>query len=103
MCNYTKPNDENHEDTPLDWLSSALIFAGALGNILKENEGIVVKLRGDMKLGLSWLVENIDKVIVYSQDNEIRIMEADDHLEEGNMVWIHGDEMTDFSNFEPDL
>lgn len=101
MSNYTKPNDDNYDNSQ-DWLSSALIFASALGNILKENEGIVVKLEGDMKLGLEDL-KDCDTVIVYSKDNQINLVEGDSDLKAGQMVWFHGDEMSDFSNFESDL
>jgi len=103
MANYTKANDDEHEDSPLDWLSTSLIFAGALGNLLQKDEGIVVKIKGDMNRGLSWLVDDVKTVIVYSRDSQIHIMEADnDDLEEGRRIWLHFD-LDDFSDFEPDL
>ena len=99
--NYTRPNDEEHNDNANDWLSTSLIFASALGKILKEDEGIVVKIRGDMNVGLSWLLDDVKSVIVYSKENQIHIMEGGEHLENGNMVWLHAD-MGDFSDFTPD-
>lgn len=47
--NYTRPNDENHTDSPQDWLAGALIFARALGIVLPQGQGIVVAPHGDAK------------------------------------------------------
>jgi len=46
--NYTRPNDEDHVDTPEDWLFGARVFAAALGSILRNGEGVVVELNDDM-------------------------------------------------------
>ena len=82
--NYTNPNDSEHQDKPEDWLNSALIFARALSIILDENQGIVVKLTGDMK----FYEEKIDKVIVFVKDGMVRIIECDENLDEGMIVRI---------------
>jgi len=101
--NYTKPNDEEHNDNPNDWLSSALIFAGALGSLLKEDEGVVVKIRGDMNLGFPGILDSgVNTVIVYNKDNQIRIDSTNSKYLNGQMVWYHDDEMNDFSDFKPD-
>ena len=34
--NYTKPNDPDHEDSPKDWLNSALLFTRALSFLLNS-------------------------------------------------------------------
>lgn len=87
MANYTKPHDDNHEDSPQDWLNSALTFARALGLILKETEGVIVDVSGDMQFE-----GNPQKLIVFKKDNMIRIVAADeqaDNVPEGTLIWMH--------------
>ena len=85
--NYTNANDTDYQDKPEDWLNSALIFAGALGNLLEINEGVVVELKGDMKFQFD---SEVKKVIVFRNDSgQIIIEEADSGLNDGQMCWIH--------------
>lgn len=77
---------EIDESTPEEWLNSSLIFARTLGLILKENEGMIIDLRGDM----FWPgEEEVTKVIVYSKDSQIRILECEEDLPEGQFVIVH--------------
>ena len=85
--NYTNPNDSEYQDKPEDWLNSSLIFARALSIMLNENQGIVVKLTGDMK----FYEEKIDKVIVFFKDRMVRIIECDEDLDEGMIVRLSDD------------
>ena len=81
--NYTNPNSPEHQDTPQDWLNSAMIFARTLGLVLQDGEGVVVELTGDVD------IPNVEsgKVIVFRLDGMIRITECDDdNLEEGQFV-----------------
>lgn len=82
--NYTKSNDSEHQDKPEDWLNSALIFARALSIMLDENQGIVVKLTGDMR----FYEEKIDKVIVFVKNSTVRIVECNENLNEGTIVMV---------------
>jgi len=82
--NYTNPNDSEYQDKPEDWLNSALIFARALSIMLDENQGIVIKLTGDMR----FYEEKIDKVIVFVKDGMVRIIECDENLDEGTVVMV---------------
>jgi hypothetical protein len=84
--NYTRPNDPDHEDSSQDWLNSSLIFARALGLLLEEGEGVVVDLKGDMSFPGDL---DVAKVIVYSKDSQIRVLECDEDLEEGQFVMVH--------------
>lgn len=86
--NYTRPNEENHIDDPKDWLNSALIFTRALSLLLRENEGIVVKLQGDMFNPVS----ESNNVFVVRKNNQIHIQNADPKLEEGSMIWFDSEE-----------
>ena len=88
--NYTKPQDPNYEDSPQDWLNSALIFTRALSLILKETEGVLVNIAGDVDLE----DKTIKQVIVYKENDQIHILpyEGETELAEGTMVW-----MTEFS------
>ena len=85
--NYTNPNDSEYQDKPEDWLNSSLIFARALSIMLNENQGIVVKLTGDMR----FYEEKIDKVIVFFKDRMVRIIECDEDLDEGMIVRLSDD------------
>ena len=85
--NYTKPENENHTGSPEDWLNSSLIFARTLSLILKENEGIVVELKGDMDLG-----EGIDKVIVFRSQNMTRVVPLKEDLPEGTWIMMKDEE-----------
>lgn len=84
--NYTNANDPNYQDKPEDWLNSALIFAGALGNLLEVNEGVVVELKGDAKFQFD---SEVKKVIVFRNESDQIIEEADPGLNDGQMCWIH--------------
>lgn len=83
--NYTNANKIDHKDSPEDWLNSALIFSRTLSLLLKENEGIVVDLKGDMKFMLD---ENISKVVVFKRSGQIIIEECDPSFMEGDMCFI---------------
>lgn len=88
--NYTKPNDDDHEDQPEDWLFGALLFGRTLGLILREGEGIVVDLKGDM----IDLYPDSKRVIVHSTEHQIVVTDADERtdLKEGDWVkMIDGD------------
>ena len=84
--NYTNANNPDYQDKPEDWLNSSLIFASALGNLLKVNEGVVVELKGDAKFQFD---PEVKKVIVFRNDSgQIIIEEADPGLNDGQMCWI---------------
>jgi len=89
--NYTKPNNTEHNDKPSDWLNSALIFAGALGHILKETEGVVIDVKGDINLE-DLMSDNCEKLFVYKSEGQIHIKECWDDISAGTMVWIHDTE-----------
>jgi 2-hydroxy-3-keto-5-methylthiopentenyl-1-phosphate phosphatase len=90
MANYTKPQDPNHEDSPKDWLNLCLVFAAVLSCLLKETEGIVVDIKGNIKLD-----DDAKKVIVFKKDEQIHIYpitdgvnETNSDLPEGTMIWM---------------
>jgi hypothetical protein len=79
--NHLKQNEEGFQDNPKDLLNASLLFARALGLILKENEGIVVDVVGDIDLG-----EECKKVIVFKYENQVHIYKCDEDIPEGNAV-----------------
>ena len=79
--NHLKPKKEGYQDNPQDLLNSSLIFARALGLILKDGEGIVVDIKGDINLG-----EDVKKVIVFEYQNQVHIYKCEEDLEEGTAV-----------------
>lgn len=80
MENYLTPN-EDQETQPQDLLNASMLFARALGLIFNENEGIVVDVKGDVKLG-----DDVNKVIVFRQNDQIHIFKCDEDVEEGMAV-----------------
>jgi len=81
MENYTNPEQAGQEQNPQDLLNASMLFARALGLIFKENEGIVVDVKNDVKLG-----EDVNKVIVFRQNEQIHIFKCDEDVEEGMAV-----------------
>ena len=77
----TIPEQENGQQDPQDFLNASLIFARALGFVFREDEGIVVDVKGDIYLG-----EGINKVIVFKQNNQIHIFKCEEDIEEGSVV-----------------
>jgi hypothetical protein len=81
MENYTNPEQEGQEQAPQDLLNASMLFARALGLIFKENEGIVVDVKGDVKLP-----EDVNKVIVFRQNDQMHIFKCEEDVEEGMAV-----------------
>lgn len=81
MENYTNPEQSGQEQAPQDLLNASMLFARALGLIFKENEGIVVDVKGDVKLP-----EDVSKVIVFRQNDQIHIFKCEEDVEEGMAV-----------------
>lgn len=82
--NYTKPNDMKHVDKPEEWLGFTLIASKALGHLLKQNEGVVVELSGDMIT----LLPDTKRVIVYNGDNMIHVIKCEEELSDGQMIMM---------------
>ena len=79
--NYTNPEQSGQGQNPQDLINASLIFARALGLILKEGEGIVVDVKGDINLG-----EDVKKVIVFEYQDQVHIYKCEEDLEEGTAV-----------------
>lgn len=86
--NYTRPEDEDHDDDPRDWLNSALLFARALSLILEEREGVVVDISGDAFNP----IDDAKKIIVFKADGMIHIDSFEKDLEEGTFCTVVRDE-----------
>jgi hypothetical protein len=81
MENYVTPEGQGQPDQPQDLLNASMLFARALGLIFKEEEGIVVDVKGDVKLA-----DDVKKVIVFRQNDQIHIFKCEEDVEEGMMV-----------------
>jgi hypothetical protein len=79
--NYTNPEQVGEGGNPQDLVNATLIFARALGLIFKEGEGIVVDVKGDIKLD-----DETKKVIVFKGENQVHIYKCDEDIPEGNAV-----------------
>ena len=87
MENYTNPEKGETKQDVQDLLNASLIFARALGLIFQQGEGIVVDIKGDIKLA-----DDSKKVIVFSHNDQIHIYKCEQDLEEGTAVSMNGDE-----------
>jgi hypothetical protein len=81
MENYTNPGQAGQEQNSQDLINASLIFARALGLILKNTEGIVVDIKGDVVLN-----DSVKKVIVFKNEDQIHIYKCDENLDEGTAV-----------------
>lgn len=90
MENYTNPEETSQEQNQQDLVNSTLIFARAIGLILKEGEGIVVDIKGDMDLG-----EDVKKVIVFKFKEQVHIYKCEEDIEEGTAVNMDTKEPTE--------
>jgi len=79
--NYTNSGKEGGGQNPQDLINASLIFARALGLILKDCEGIVVDIVGDINLG-----EGVEKVIVFEHKDQVHIYKCEEDLVEGTAV-----------------
>jgi hypothetical protein len=79
--NYTNSGQSDQERNPQDLLNASLIFARALGFILKDSEGIVVDIKGEINLG-----ENVKKVIVFKNEEQVHIYMCEEDIPEGTAV-----------------
>lgn len=79
--NYTNSEQVGQEQNPQDLLNASLIFARALGLILKDGEGIVVDIKGNINLG-----ENVKKVIVFKNEEQVHIYMCEEDIPEGTAV-----------------
>ena len=81
--NYTNPNSTEN-DSPEDWLNGALIFARTLSLILREDEGIVVNVKGDM---VNPINPESKQVVVFKKDGMIHIDDIQqDDMNEGDSI-----------------
>lgn len=70
----------------------ALVFAGALGFLLKESEGIAITPKNDI---LKSIPQDMKSVLVWKSNGKIRIQATNEAYEDGQMIWMHDDEEID--------
>lgn len=81
MENNVTNEGQEQMGQPQDLLNASMLFARALGLIFKENEGIVVDVKGDIVLD-----DDVKKVIVFRQNEQIHIFKCEEDVEEGMFV-----------------
>ena len=79
--NYTNSKQSGQEQNPQDLLNASLIFARALSLILKQGEGLVVDIKGNINLG-----EDVKKVIVFQHQEQVHIYKCEEDIPEGTAV-----------------
>jgi len=83
MENQQEPSLETKKN---ELANASLVFAKALGLILKDKEGVVVDATGDIIFP-----DGIKKVIVFKLDEQIHIYKCDENFEEGTHVNLQMD------------
>lgn len=77
-------NIDNSIDNPdVGWMKPALIFARTLTNVLDENQGIITYVNENTIIDGH---ENVDKLIIYRQNNQIHIAPCEEDIPEGMVV-----------------
>lgn len=86
QMNYTRPDEPEHEDEPLDWLGSSLIFARALAYFLDEGQGIIINNNADVKITGC----ETPQLILYYSNSELLVIETPiEGLPEGTIVMVN--------------
>lgn len=83
MENQQEPSLETKKN---ELVNASLVFAKALGLILKDKEGVVVNATGDIVFP-----DGIKKVIVFKLDDQIHIYKCDEDFDEGTIVNLQMD------------
>jgi len=83
MENQQEPSLETKKN---ELVNASLVFAIALGLILKDKEGVVVNATGDIVFP-----DGIKKVIVFKLDDQIHIYKCDEDFDEGTIVNLQMD------------
>lgn len=78
--NHTSSGQPGQGQNPKDLVNAVLLFANALGLIIKNGQGIVIDVKGDVDL------PDMKKVIIYNSEDKIHIMNCEDDLAEGTVV-----------------
>lgn len=74
------------EDKKNELANASLVFAKALGLILKDKEGVVVDASGDITFP-----DGVKKVVVFKLEDQIHIYKCEDEFEEGTIVNLQMD------------
>jgi len=94
MPNYTKPHEENYEDTPEDYFYSAMTFSQALAEVLDEGQGVIIDLKGDAVK----IHPDAKRVIVFSDGDMMRIINATERTDLKHGDWIQMIKKEDIEN-----
>lgn len=84
--NYTKPYDENYEDTKEDYLFLVMAFGRALSAMLNDGHGILIDMKGDaLKIH-----PEAKRVVVFNDGKMIRVVNASERtdLEDGDRIMM---------------
>jgi len=84
--NYTKPYNENYEDTPEDYLFLVMTFGRVLSKFLAKGQGVLIDLKGDMLK----LKPEVTRVVVFNDGKMMRVINASERtdLEDGDMIMM---------------
>ena len=82
--NYTKPHDENYEDTPEDYLFLVMTFGRVLSKFLAKGQGVLIDLKGDMIK----IHPELSRIVVFNDGKMMRVIDASERtdLKDGDMI-----------------
>ena len=79
-------NEPEDDEGPLMWLTSAYVFANAIGNLLPSGKGVVVRLQNEMRDLWNRNGDDAVNVVVFSDGDEIKIEKTKDSFEGGEII-----------------
>lgn len=88
--NYTRPDDENYEDKPEDWLFLSIAFSRALSRFLADGQGVII----DSKGGMLEIKPDVKRIIIFNDGEQMRIVDGSERtdLKDGTLItMVNGD------------
>jgi len=84
--NYTKPHDENYEDTAEDYLWLTMAFGRALSALLVDGQGILIDLKGDAVK----IKPEVKRVVIFNDGKMMRVINAEERtdLKDGDRIMM---------------
>lgn len=86
LVNDLEFKDGDLEEVSLNWLTSAYVFANAIGNLLPSGKGIVVKLQNEMKDLWNRHGDDAVNIVVFCDGDEVKIEKTKDDFQGGEII-----------------
>lgn len=77
-------NTDNNMDG--NYQIASLIFANALGFLLKETEGVAIVPKNDILKAVS---PETKALMVFRKNGQIHITASEEEIDDGTLIWMH--------------